>query len=116
MEYLIPLILVLLLVAGVVTFFVLNATKQSKPAEAEGSGDADPKKMAASDPSPLGDTTEHAGEQSEQGHTVKDPEDESANRAGGSATGIDGGAGEPSTDEETRPESERLANADRRQV
>ena len=31
MEYLIPIILVLLLVSGVVTFMVLNATKQSKP-------------------------------------------------------------------------------------
>jgi hypothetical protein len=116
MEYLIPIILVLLLVAGVVTFFVLNATKQSKPSEAEGSGENDPKKMAASDASPLGDTTEHAGEQSEEGHTVKDPEGEGASGTGGSASGIDGGAGDASTGEDTRPESERLANADRRQV
>ena len=117
MEYLIPIILVLLLVSGVVTFFVLNATKQSKPSEAEGSGDNDPKTMAASDASPLGDTTEHAGEQSEEGQTVKDPEDErAASGTGGSASGIDGGAGERGTGEDTRPESERLANADRRQV
>jgi hypothetical protein len=116
MEYLIPIILVLLLVSGVVTFMVLNATKQSKPSEAQDSEDSDPKSMAASDASPLGDTTEHAGEQSEQGHTVKDPEEESAAGGGGSASGIDGGAGDASTGEDTRPESERLANADRRQV
>jgi hypothetical protein len=116
MEYLIPIILVLLLVSGVVTFMVLNATKQSKPSEAQNSDDSDPKTMAASDASPLGDTTEHAGEQSEEGHTVKDPEDKSAGEGGGSARGIDGGAGDTSGGEDTRPESERLANADRRQV
>jgi hypothetical protein len=85
MEYLIPIILVLLLVSGVVTFMVLNATKQSKPSEAQNSDDSDPKTMAASDASPLGDTTEHAGEQSEEGHTVKDPEDKRAGEGGGSA-------------------------------
>jgi hypothetical protein len=116
MEYLIPIILVLLLVSGVVTFMVLNATKQSKPSEAQNSDDSDPKTTAASDASPLGDTTEHAGEQSEEGHTVKDPEDKSAGEGGGSARGIDGGAGDAPSGEDTRPESERLANADRRQV
>jgi hypothetical protein len=49
--------------------------------------------MAASDPSPLGDTTEHAGEQSDEGHTVKDPEGAGEGKGGGSASGIDGGAG-----------------------
>ena len=116
MEYLIPIILVLLLVSGVVTFMVLNATKKSKPSEAQDSEDNDPKSMAASDASPLGDTTEHAGEQSEQGHTVNDPEGGGAGEGGGSARGIDGGAGDPGTREDTRPESERLANAERPQV
>ena len=67
MEYLIPIVLVLLLVSGFVTFLVLNATRQSKPSEAENHDQSDPKTMAASDPSPLGDTTEHAGEQSRAG-------------------------------------------------
>ena len=116
MEYLIPIILVLLLVSGVVTFMVLNATKQSKPSEAGDSEDADPKTMAASDGSPLGDTTEHSGEQSEEGHTVQDGEG-GGGAGGGSARGIDGGAGDAGTEEkDTRPQSERLANADRRQV
>jgi hypothetical protein len=116
MEYLIPIILVLLLVSGVVTFMVLNATKQSKPSEAQDSEDSDPKSMAASDPSPLGDTTEHAGEQSEEGHTVKDPEAKGPSDGGGSAEGIDGGAGTEPSEADTRPDSERLANAERPQV
>jgi hypothetical protein len=113
MTYLIPIIAVLLLVSGVVTFIVLNATKQSKPSESQDSDDSDPKTMAASDPSPLGDTTEHAGEQSEEGHTVRDPEGAGQGESGGSGQGIDGGAGEAPTGEDTRPESERIANADR---
>ena len=113
MTYLIPLILVLLLVAGVVTFGVLNATKQSKPSEAQNDDESDPKTMAASDPSPLGDTTEHAGDQSDEGHTVRDPEGAGEGKGGGSASGVDGGAG---TEKDTRSESERLTNAGRRQA
>src|SRR5215210_8345269 len=107
MEYLIPIVLVLLLVTGFVTFLVLNATRQSKPSEAENSDDADPRKMAATDPSPLGDTTEHAGEQSGEGDTVHAPEGE-GRAQGGSGSGVDGGAGsgEQSADA-PRPESER---------
>ena len=82
MEYLIPLMLVLLLVAGVVTFMVLNATKQSKPSEAQNSEDSDPKTMAATDPSPLGDTTEHAGDQSRgRATTVEDARGRQRRRA-----------------------------------
>jgi hypothetical protein len=104
------------LVSGVVTFMVLNATKQSKPSEASSSDDSDPKTMAASDPSPLGDTTEHAGEQSQEGETVHAPEGEGEGEGGGSASGIDGGAGSAGSGTDTRPESERLSNADRPQV
>ena len=110
MEYLIPILLVLLLVSGVVTFMVLNATKQSKPSEAQNSEDSDPKTMGASDPSPLGDTTEHAGEQSQAGETVEGPEGEGTR--GESSSSDDAGSEE--SREDTRPESERLAN--RRQV
>ena len=106
MEYLIPILLVLLLVSGVVTFMVLNATKQSKPSEAQNSEDSDPKTMAASDPSPLGDTTEHAGEQSQEGETVEGPEGEGTQ---GESSSSDESTSEESR-EDTRPESERLAN------
>ena len=111
MEYLIPIILVLLLVSGVVTFMVLNATKQSKPSEAENSEDSDPKTMAASDPSPLGDTTEHAGEQSGQGDTVEAPEGEGR---GGAASHGGSSTGSAETPDAPRPRSEELA--DRHQV
>ena len=105
MAYLIPIIAVLLLVSGFVTYLVLNATRRSKPSEAENSETGDATEMAASDPSPLGDTTEHAGEQSEAGETVEGPEGEG--REGPSERGS-----QPHGDtrEDARPESERLAN------
>ena len=112
MEYLIPIVLVLLLVSGFVTFMVLNATKQSKPSEAENSEDSDPKTMAASDPSPLGDTTEHAGEQSGQGDTVEAPEGEGRGGSGPTHGGSSTGSAE--TPDAPRPRSEELA--DRHQV
>jgi len=109
MEYVIPIVLVMLVVGGIVTFVVLNATKKSKPSEAEASEDKAPTNMAAADEdSPLGDTSEHAGEQSEEGHTVRDPE-------GGGEGGSEGGApvrpGEGEGGEDApQPESEKLAN------
>ena len=108
MEYLIPIVLVLLLVGGFVTFLVLNATKKSKPAEAEGSDDKAPTHMAATDESPLGDTTEHAGQQSDQGHTVRDPEGggEDGGERGASVRPGEGEGGE----RVPQPESEKLAN------
>jgi hypothetical protein len=54
MEYVIPAVIVLLLVAGFVTFLVLKAGQ---------------------DETPLGDTDEHAGEQSVHGTTARDPEE-----------------------------------------
>ena len=112
MEYLIPIVLVLLLVSGFVTFMVLNATKQSKPSEAENSDDSDPRTMAASDPSPLGDTTEHAGEQSGEGDTVEAPEGEG--RGGSAATHGGSSTGSAETPDAPRPRSEELG--DRHQV
>jgi hypothetical protein len=119
MEYLIPIMVVLLLVTGAVTFVVMNATRKSKPSEAQSSDDPDPKTMAATDSSPLGDTTEHAGDQSQEGETVRAPEGEGEREREGegegerSASGGDsGGSAERSGD--TRPQSERLA--DRHQV
>ncbi len=71
MAFVIVGVLVVLLIAGFVIFMVLNATRKSGPA-------ADTEREAApgigADDTPLGDTTEHAGEQSEEGHTTDDPE------------------------------------------
>ena len=71
MEYVIPAVIVLLLIGGFVTFMVLNATKKSGPV-AEGGDEGAP--GIGTDPTPLGDTTEHAGEQSSEGTTRDDPE------------------------------------------
>jgi hypothetical protein len=116
MAYLIPIVLVLLLVTGFITFLVLNATRKSKPSEAESSEDNDPETMAASDPSPLGDTTEHAGEQSGEGGTAEDPE--GAGQAGAPSGGREGpdpmsspgGTAHAPHPDAPRPESERLAD------
>ena len=113
MAYLIPIVVVLLVVSGFVTFVVLRATRQSKPSEAENSEAADPGTMAATDPSPLGDTTEHAGDQSHRGETVEAPEGEGAGNGGGSAPEDGADRGEEKR-QHPRPESERLA--DRHQV
>ena len=114
MAYLIPIFAVLLLVSGFVIYMVLNATRKSKPSEAENSETGDPQQMAASDPSPLGDTTEHAGEQSRRGDTVKAPEGEGEGEGGGHGREDRGGhRGEKTADTPTS-ESERLA--DRHQV
>jgi hypothetical protein len=91
MEYLIPLVLVLLLVAGFVTFMVLNATKKSGPAA---TGDDAP--GIGKDDTPLGDTREHSGVQDGEGRTVD---------------GVEGGRG-AEREEPAGPASERLANRD----
>ena len=61
MGYVIAAILVLLLVAGFVTFFVLNAARRSGGA---GPGDpgaeGTPAGIASPDEAPLGDTSEHS--------------------------------------------------------
>jgi hypothetical protein len=71
MEYVIPAVLVVLLVGGLVTFLVLNATEKSGPAAR---GDDGPPGIGG-DPAPLGDTTEHSGERSEGGATRQGPGD-----------------------------------------
>jgi hypothetical protein len=54
MEYVIPVVLVVLLVGGFVTFLVVNATKKGGPVADAGAPGIGP------DETPLGDTTEHA--------------------------------------------------------
>ena len=123
MEFLIPIVLALLLVSGFVTWMVLNATRKGG-SNAEGGGQPG----IGRDETPLGYTSEHAGEQSREGVTVG-PVD--AERAGGTGrpprsyagTGEAGGrraSGEPGDreddsrasgdDGEPRSDSERLAN------
>jgi hypothetical protein len=71
MGYVIAAVIVLLLVAGFVTFFVLSATRRSGPAGASApSAEGHPTGIAAPDESPLGDTTQH----SDATHTEGRPE------------------------------------------
>jgi hypothetical protein len=109
MGYVIAGILVLLLVAAFVTFFVINATKKSGRAGPSDPGaEGSPPGIASPDPSPLGDTTQHAGEQWE-GATADDPERNAGERGDGDDEPRVGDAGP----EATRPASERLANRER---
>ena len=68
MEYVIPLVLVLMIVGGFVTFMVLNATRRGQ--ESDASREADGTPGIGQDDTPLGDTSEHAGEQTADGRTV----------------------------------------------
>ena len=110
MGYVIAAIVVLLLVAGFVTFFVLNATRRSGGAGPhEPSGEGHPTGIAAPDESPLGDTTQHAGEPdggktggSERSETTPHSERPSVGDPGAEAKAPD-----------VAPESERLANRPR---
>ncbi len=116
MEYVIPVVLVMLAIAGFVTCFVLNATKKSGPV-----ADADEGAPGiGADDTPLGDTTQHAGDQTESGVTKSDPESGSAEHTrdpdaaahvgrpgegeGAERLGFQG--------EQPRPASERLADRD----
>jgi hypothetical protein len=67
MGYVIAVILVLLLVAGFVTFLVLNATRKGGAAGPSDPGaEGNPSGIMAPDESPLGDTAEHAQPESER--------------------------------------------------
>ena len=107
MGYVIAGILVVLIVAAAITFFVTSAAKRKGQAS-----------IAAPDSTPLGDTEEHAGEHDEEGQTVAEPEAgrgmdpaEASPGVGGPGEGGVGGEGEGSRP--VTPESERLANRER---
>jgi hypothetical protein len=113
MGYVIAGILVLLIVAAAVTFFVLNATRRQRQASAADSeyGHGTPGTEAAivapDDNTPLGDTDQHSGEQTREGRTVSGREgDDSAPRGTGQVGEAEGGR-------RVTPESERLANRPR---
>src|SRR5918912_322736 len=78
MGYVIAGIIVLLIVAGFVTFLVMNTMRKSPRADTEDpsarQGGRGGTPGIGEDPTPLGDTTEHAGEQSPGGATESDPE------------------------------------------
>ena len=101
MGFVIAAIVVLLLVAGFITFLVLNAARRSGKAGPEDPGaEGSPAGIAAPDESPLGDTTEHAGDTA--GHAADE----------GSGQDEAPRVGDPGP-EATAPDSERLADRPR---
>jgi len=113
MGYVIAGILVLLIVAAAVTFFVLNATRRQRQASAADSdyGGGTPGTEAAivapDENTPLGDTDQHSGEQTEEGRTV------SGREGGQSPPRGTGQVGEAEGARRITPESEKLANRPR---
>jgi hypothetical protein len=86
MEIVIPIVIVVLAVGGFVAFMVFRATDKGAPAAGDRGGPG-----IGTDETPLGDTTEHAGEQTEAGTTVgrQDAED-----AGGTGRPVHSGPAE----------------------
>jgi hypothetical protein len=104
MGYVIAALLVLLIVGAGVTFMVLSATRRQRQASI----------VAPDENTPLGDTDQHAGEQTEEGRTVRQPESERSGGGGSRPAGGDGGVGgEAEGGRPVTPESERLADRPR---
>jgi hypothetical protein len=108
MAYVIAGILVVLIVAVGVAVFVRRATERRGQAAI----------VAPDENTPLGDTDQHAGEQSREGETVADPEagrgmDPAAPSPGVGGPGEGGAGGEGEGSRPVTPESERLANRPR---
>ena len=80
MGLVIALVVVVLLVGGLIIYLVLNATRKRGPDTGMGT-----------DPSPVGDTTEHAGEQDMEGTTVGRQD---ADDAGGTGKPVQSGPAE----------------------
>jgi hypothetical protein len=97
MGYVIAAILVLLIVAAGVTFFVLNATRRNRQASI----------VAPDDKTPLGDTDQHSDEPAEGHGGFTEPARGSAPAAGQGGVGGEAEGGRPTTD------SERLADRGR---
>jgi hypothetical protein len=125
MGYVIAGILVLLIVAAGVTVFVLRATRTGRgeaaadSAYGEGTPGSDVAIAAPDEGTPLGDTDQHAGEQTPAGETASDPEDP-ARRSGHdepSSPGVggvgEGGVGGEGEGSRPVPDSERLSNRPR---
>jgi hypothetical protein len=124
MGYVIAAVLVLLIVAAGVTLFTLRATRANRPQAAddrdygEGTPGSDMAIAAPDDRTPVGDTDQHAGEQTREGETVRDPEagrgiDPATSSPGIAGPGEGGVGGEGEGSRPVTPESERLQNRPR---
>lgn len=112
MGYVIAAIVVVLIVAGFILFLVLNSTRKGA-----GANTADPSARQSDrggppgigeDPTPLGDTTEHAGTQSPEGATAEDPESAERGQDPADDRPVPGGDG---PQRPARPEDRQLRDA-----
>jgi len=96
-------------VGGLFLFTALRATQKDGPVAEDGAPGI------GSDPTPLGDTTEHAGEQTERGTTRIDPDSSAPDRSDAADVQRpgEGDGAERLERERPQPASERLANRDR---
>jgi hypothetical protein len=112
MGYVIAGIIVLLLVAGFVTFLVMNTMRKAGDASTDDrtarQGERGGTPGIGEDPTPLGDTTEHAGGQSAGGHTESDPE---AAERGVDPSGDSEPAGGDGPQRPARPEDRQLRDS-----
>jgi hypothetical protein len=92
MGYVIAALIVILLIGGFVFMLVTNATRKSNVSDAEDPGaDQNPLGIVGSDDeTPAGDTSQHAGEQTESGETVAGQD---ADAHGGTGAPPRGGVG-----------------------
>ena len=100
MSYVLVGILLLLIVGVFITFMVMQATKKSTHATAADSGDAAPGQGA--DESPLGDTTQHAGQQPGQDGFTSGGQD--ADESGGTGRPAGGADGITGDNDQDRPD------------
>ena len=91
MSYVLVGILFLLIAGAFITFLVMQATKRSHHATATDSGDPAP--GIGADPSPLGDTLQHAGRQPGDGTT-----------SGGQDADASGASATPAPADQSRPD------------
>src|SRR5918999_2285302 len=122
MGYVIAAILVLLIVAAGVTSFVPGGTRRERqsaatdPSHGAGTPGSEAAIVAPDERTPLGDTDQHAGEQTEQGRTVSGREGEGRGPARGSVppAGEGGVGGEGESGGAARAATGRPAHRPRR--
>jgi hypothetical protein len=102
MAYVLVGILVILIIGGFILFMVMNASERSNVSDAGDPGREGSPSMLGSEPgTPVGDTAQHAGEQTESGETVAGQDAERHGGTGRPQTGYAGSGpiGGPAEDE-----------------
>jgi hypothetical protein len=88
MTYAVTALVFLLVIGAGIAFFVMAGTRDSQPSVAEDSDRSDATPFSGSgDHTPMGDTAEHAGDQTEAGETVGDQDAQEHGGTGGPTSG-----------------------------